>query len=216
MNEDTFDQKYGYRLIAKVCHYLKSEGSRLDDDLVFRQQLDLYFNLLRNILRKPNLSPLARAMILQLIELRANDWMPNDEVDAYYRRKTTEFEATDSYTPESAADISNQLPHGTDLSKASKSAKPTKMQGKTFLRDEVLIRNGDSGKGMSVSKSSQFSLVLNGNCLPYKLYLFRVMGIKGRRVHLIEEMSDTVISFQKGLVSFGSECCDPGLTISLS
>ena len=26
----------------------------------------------------------------------------------------------------------------------------------------------------------------------------KVMGIKGRRVHLIEEISDTVISFQRG------------------
>ena len=24
------------------------------------------------------------------------------------------------------------------------------------------------------------------------------MGIKGRRIHMIEEMSDTIISFQKG------------------
>ena len=33
--------------------------------------------------------------------------------------------------------------------------------------------------------------------------LFRgsVMGIKGRRVHLIEEISDTVISFQRGKLS---------------
>lgn len=31
-----------------------------------------------------------------------------------------------------------------------------------------------------------------------KAILFSVMGIKGRRVHMIEEMSDTVISFQKG------------------
>ena len=25
------------------------------------------------------------------------------------------------------------------------------------------------------------------------------MGVKGRRVHMIEEMSDTIISFQRGL-----------------
>lgn len=25
-----------------------------------------------------------------------------------------------------------------------------------------------------------------------------VMGVKGRRVHMIEEMSDTIISFQRG------------------
>ena len=26
------------------------------------------------------------------------------------------------------------------------------------------------------------------------------MGVKGRRVHMIEEMSDTIISFQRGIV----------------
>ena len=28
------------------------------------------------------------------------------------------------------------------------------------------------------------------------------MGVKGRRVHMIEEMSDTIISFQRGLLQF--------------
>lgn len=148
VNEDTIDQKYSYRLIAKVCHYLKTEGSRLDEDSAFKQQLDVYFNLLRNILRKPNLSPLARAMILQVIELRASNWIHNEDIDAYYRQKTAEFEANDSYSADINPEMATQSAHGTDLVKTSKSAKPTKMQGKTYLRDEVLIRNGDSGKGM--------------------------------------------------------------------
>ena len=29
-------------------------------------------------------------------------------------------------------------------------------------------------------------------------YCVPVMGVKGRRVHMIEEMSDTIISFQRG------------------
>lgn len=31
----------------------------------------------------------------------------------------------------------------------------------------------------------------------YKKY-YKVMGIKGRRVHMIEELSETIISFQRG------------------
>lgn len=31
--------------------------------------------------------------------------------------------------------------------------------------------------------------------------LFVVMGIKGRRVHMIEELSETIISFQRGKTS---------------
>lgn len=34
------------------------------------------------------------------------------------------------------------------------------------------------------------------------------MGIKGRRVHLIEELSDTIISFQRGKNLF---CCKKNL-----
>lgn len=47
---------------------------------------------------------------------------------------------------------------------------PTKIPGKTQFRDEVVIRNSDSGK---------------------------IMGVKGRRVSIIEELSQTIISFQK-------------------
>lgn len=32
-----------------------------------------------------------------------------------------------------------------------------------------------------------------------------VMGIKGRRVHMIEELSETIISFQRGIVKLKNE-----------
>jgi KH domain len=53
---------------------------------------------------------------------------------------------------------------------SGKYAGATKVTGKNFLKDEVVIRNSDSGK---------------------------VMGIKGRRVHMIEELSETIISFER-------------------
>ncbi|OQR71666.1 hypothetical protein BIW11_10864 [Tropilaelaps mercedesae] len=59
---------------------------------------------------------------------------------------------------------------GEVLRSSGKFGKPAKVPGRNFLKDEVIIRNADSGK---------------------------VMGIKGRRVHMIEELSDTVISFQR-------------------
>ena len=37
-------------------------------------------------------------------------------------------------------------------------------------------------------------------CCVKILFCFLVMGVKGRRVHMIEEMSDTIISFQRGIV----------------
>ena len=151
MASDIIDHKSSHKLIAKVCHYLKSEGSRLDNDSSFKQQLDLYFDLLRNILRKPKLSPFARTMILEVIELRASNWSSNEDIEEYYRRKMTEMEANDSSDFNSELQKSQSFvstPILNDLSKSSpKVTKPMKAPGKTFLRDEVLIRNGDSGKG---------------------------------------------------------------------
>ena len=51
------------------------------------------------------------------------------------------------------------------------------------LREEMTIRNSDSGKGTHPSDK-----------MPSH---FQVMGVKGRRVALIEAISKTVISFQK-------------------
>lgn len=47
---------------------------------------------------------------------------------------------------------------------------------------------------------------INNEALPYTLSLcwVQVMGIKGRRVHMIEELSETIISFQRGNVVNGA------------
>ena len=152
MTEDNFEHKSSLKIVAKVCHYLKSEGRALDNDNAFRQQLDLYFDLLRNILRKPKLSPLARTMILEVIELRASNWSANKDIEEYYRRKVSEFEANEMYAQNDFnAELQKSQSFGSALianDKCSpKSGKPTKVAAKTFLRDEVCIRNGDSGKG---------------------------------------------------------------------
>ncbi|XP_003371163.1 putative KH domain protein [Trichinella spiralis] len=57
----------------------------------------------------------------------------------------------------------------------SKPNRPLKSSGKNLCRSDIVIRNADSGK---------------------------VMGVKGRRVAVIEEMSNTIVSFQKGKKTF--------------
>lgn len=57
------------QLIFEVCAYLKVNGSYLDESS-FRDQLDLYFNSLRNITRDNRLDSLSRSRLLELIELR--------------------------------------------------------------------------------------------------------------------------------------------------
>lgn len=57
------------------------------------------------------------------------------------------------------------------------------------VREEVTIRNSDSGKGANNAERINARLPFPHPTL--------VMGVKGRRVALIEEISKTVISFQK-------------------
>uniref|UniRef100_A0A0R3RIJ4 KH domain-containing protein n=1 Tax=Elaeophora elaphi TaxID=1147741 RepID=A0A0R3RIJ4_9BILA len=89
---------------------------------------------------------------------------------------------------------SNILPQLTPIdveawAKANKQLQQTKVKVKTpqsrvpQLREEMIIRNSDSGK---------------------------IMGVKGRRVAVVEELSKTVISFQK----VDSKCKDRTLTIT--
>ena len=83
-----------------------------------------------------------------------------------------------------------------------------------FIKDEVVIRNADSGKGIIDSTLILFPFLWSSQLfekLGWKELseiIFRdnfifiaetVMGLKGRRVHLIEEISSTVISFQRGI-----------------
>ncbi|EFO19550.1 KH domain-containing protein [Loa loa] len=88
----------------------------------------------------------------------------------------------------------NILPQLTSIdveawAKANKQLQQTKLKAKTpqsrlpQLREEMVIRNSDSGK---------------------------IMGVKGRRVAVVEELSKTVISFQK----VDSKCKDRTLTIT--
>ena len=89
-----------------------------------------------------------------------------------------------------------------------------------------MIRNADSGKGKwtkTASESFLFFLIPQDKKRTHwidkfgNLRIFIVMGIKGRRVHMIEELSETIISFQRGKqthqgMSF-SLICTPNINI---
>ncbi|XP_029834459.2 eukaryotic translation initiation factor 4E-binding protein Mextli isoform X1 [Ixodes scapularis] len=177
--------------IVHVCNLLKSRGALIESS--FKEQLDCYFVTLRNASRDERLDVIDRLRLLEVIELRAMGWKSNENLEEYYKRKYIEHEISQSYdfTP-LANSSSTQLAYATQpsqqaslpasaspplslqptevLKSSGKFGKPAKIPGRNFLKDEIVIRNSDSGK---------------------------VMGIKGRRVHMIEELSDTVISFQR-------------------
>lgn len=68
------------------------------------------------------------------------------------------------------------LPPGEVIRNSGKFPKPTKIPGKTYCKDEVVIRNADSGKGKYISlmnkkqkKTSDISFIFNilsTACLP--------------------------------------------------
>ena len=96
------------------------------------------------------------------------------------------------FTPSVAGGGASLLVPGEVVGSSGKFSQPTKIPGKNYFKvrrlstrelvtpsisvsqDEVVIRNADSGK---------------------------VMGLKGRRVHMIEQLTETVVSFQRLVVS---------------
>ena len=97
------------------------------------------------------------------------------------------------FTPSVAGGGASLLVPGEVVGSSGKFSQPTKIPGKNYFKvrrlptrelvatsisisvsqDEVVIRNADSGK---------------------------VMGLKGRRVHMIEQLTETVVSFQRLVV----------------
>lgn len=214
LNSSTYDRSV-YPAIAALCENLKMFGPQLEN--VYKDQLDKCYISLRNGCRDDRLSLAARYRLLEVIELRAMHWQPNENLINYYKQKLVQIEAEEAALDDQQSDIScstttsgsimtptstpqmmipglqpyqqslynqtNQaqtpIPHpptptllgpGEIIRSSGKFAKPTRIPGKNYCKDEVVIRNADSGK---------------------------VMGIKGRRVHMIEELSETIISFQR-------------------
>lgn len=146
-------------------------------------------------------------LILRLIEIRACRWNIKPTIEEYYIKKIDKpsrqnvqpnaSENVMQYCFSAEQPLTNNVnsfvPSGLRASKSYGDIttnyknddamfgrhKQLKSNSKAVMKGEVVIKNSDSGK---------------------------VMGIKGRRVHMIEEMSDTIISFQKGDLIFVT-CC---------
>ncbi|XP_037503191.1 eukaryotic translation initiation factor 4E-binding protein Mextli isoform X2 [Rhipicephalus sanguineus] len=151
-------------LIANVCELLKVKGAAMESS--FKDQLDCYFVTLRNASRDERLDVIGRLRLLEVIELRASGWKSIDLID-YFKCKFAEFEpqpyqqqqqhqqqqqpqqtqqqhSMAPVTPATSPPLSLQP---TEVLKSSgKFGKPAKIPGRNFLKDEIVIRNSDSGK----------------------------------------------------------------------
>ncbi|XP_019876983.2 eukaryotic translation initiation factor 4E-binding protein Mextli isoform X2 [Aethina tumida] len=165
--------------VINLCQHLKVYGAYLE--ILYKEQLDHAFKIFRDKAQDDQrVDMLSRLHLLELIELRAKGWKGTDGMNLYYRKKInqcSQIDMSDSATSlnESMSSMIMSaspplLGPGEIIKPSGKFAKPTRIPGKKYCKDEVVIRNADSGK---------------------------VMGIKGRRVHMIEELSETIISFQR-------------------
>ncbi|XP_057377278.1 eukaryotic translation initiation factor 4E-binding protein Mextli-like isoform X2 [Daphnia carinata] len=169
--------------VLTLCVNLKHFGAQLE--MNYKDQLDRVFIHLRNAGRDDSLDKISRLYLLEVVELRASRWAAQEQVSNYYQSKLNELATGITEISSNAGQTTGQnelsppvspLPLLLPGEVVKSSGKYTVNNvgsvspAKHAIKDEVVIRNADSGK---------------------------VMGIKGRRVHLIEEISDTVISFQR-------------------
>ncbi|XP_020287318.1 eukaryotic translation initiation factor 4E-binding protein Mextli isoform X2 [Pseudomyrmex gracilis] len=165
--------------VISMCSHLKLYANKLE--AIYKDQLDRAFVAIRNGSQDDRLDLTTRVHLLELIELRAKQWRHTDSMDVYYMQKLSHLDNTEAVPDTPTNSLSPLLTMtsptsapilgpGEVIKNSGKFAKPTRIPGKNYCKDEVVIRNSDSGK---------------------------VMGIKGRRVHMIEELSQTIISFQR-------------------
>ncbi|KAL1457930.1 hypothetical protein WDU94_008110 [Cyamophila willieti] len=158
---------------------MKLYGSQIESS--YQTEVDNAFVTLRKGTESDKLDESSRLKLLHLVELRSAGWKSlHTDYYAQSLSKASEMELSSSISSHSVDSLLSPLTPPPsmppilgpgELVKASgKYPKPTKIPGKNYCKDEVVIRNADSGK---------------------------VMGIKGRRVHMIEELSETIISFQR-------------------
>ncbi|XP_076270994.1 eukaryotic translation initiation factor mextil isoform X2 [Rhynchophorus ferrugineus] len=142
--------------IINLCQHLKVYGAYLE--ILYKEQLDHAFKIFRDKAQDDiRVDMLSRLHLLELIELRAKGWKGTDGMNMYYRKKMnqcSQVELSDSMTSISDSVSSvltlNSSPPilgpGEVIKPSGKFAKPTRIPGKKYCKDEVVIRNADSGK----------------------------------------------------------------------
>ncbi|VDM54198.1 unnamed protein product [Angiostrongylus costaricensis] len=194
-------------VIFTLCAQLKISGINLEQ--THRNELNKVFISLRQACCRDNgqLGTPCRLKIMELVELRAMHWRSNLAHSQYYLNrpeqkinircstlvsecKSATYSATNAsfyLIPASGGWIPPVIPsippnpfipqpllapEAVLMRQRSLKKVQSLLSGsnKTMLRHEMIIRNSDSGK---------------------------IMGVKGRRVALVEQMTNTVISFQK-------------------
>ncbi|KAI4490153.1 hypothetical protein M0804_004335 [Polistes exclamans] len=126
--------------VVTMCNHLKLYAHQLE--AIYKDQLDRAFVAIRNGSQDEKLDLTTRVHLLELIELRAKQWRHTDSMD------TEETLANPLASPLMVASptATSILGPGEVIKNSGKFAKPTRIPGKNYCKDEVVIRNSDSGK----------------------------------------------------------------------
>ncbi|GFQ78107.1 eukaryotic translation initiation factor 4E-binding protein Mextli [Trichonephila clavata] len=158
--KDTVIQKTREEIVADL-EILNKRGEELDS--FHKEAIDRYFCTLRNACREERLDMVSRIKLLETIELRARGWKRNENINNYFNLKIMELEQKGTTTLNFSGITSPTIPYplpnqnlnsptgvqlapGEILRSSGKFEKPTKIAGKNYFKDEIVIRNSDSGK----------------------------------------------------------------------
>ncbi|KAG5675149.1 hypothetical protein PVAND_005075 [Polypedilum vanderplanki] len=143
-------------LFNKMFTNLQIHGQNME--IYSKEVLDRCFIVFRNASCDDRLKITVRLSLLNLIELRANGWIGNKCAD-YYKSKAqseSDIESNNAILSSSpsaglsaimmnSSQTTTLLP-GEIVKNSGKFSKPTKIPGKNYSKDEIVIRNSDSGK----------------------------------------------------------------------
>lgn len=178
--------------MAMLLANLRMHGPQLEE--YSKSTLDQAYVKFRNASQDERLSIITRMNLLELIELRAKSWQISEGINSYYKLKASDVQVSATLTKATAAIDCSQfrkqpenrassdltlldtspaatqifLGPGEIIGASGKFTKPTKIPGKNYSKDEVVIRNADSGKG----KSHQCELP-NLSIIPYNFLRIR-------------------------------------------
>ncbi|GKV03144.1 hypothetical protein SLEP1_g15499 [Rubroshorea leprosula] len=100
--------------VEAICQFFNTIGKQLDENPKSRRVNDLYFNRLKGLTTNPELAPRLRFMVRDVLDLRANNWVPRrEEVKAKTITEIhLEAEKTLGLRPGATANIRNGLNAG--------------------------------------------------------------------------------------------------------
>ncbi|XP_076291862.1 eukaryotic translation initiation factor mextil isoform X3 [Lasioglossum baleicum] len=141
--------------VVRMCNHLKLYAHQLE--AIYKDQLDRAFVAIRNGSQDEKLDLTTRVHLLELIELRAKQWRHTDSMDEYYTQKLSHLDNAETI-PDTPTNVLSSplamssptaapiLGPGEVIKNSGKFVKPTRIPGKNYCKDEVVIRNSDSGK----------------------------------------------------------------------